>query len=48
VADGVGWLLAGITAVDALAVASVNLYWGLAFMALVPLLKFGQRWVAAT
>jgi 4-hydroxybenzoate polyprenyltransferase len=48
VATGVGWLLAGIAAVDALAVASVSLYWGLAFMALVPVLKLWQRWVAAT
>lgn len=46
--NGVGWLLAGIAAVDALAVARVDLYWALGFMALVPVLKLWQRWVAAT
>jgi uncharacterized membrane protein YtjA (UPF0391 family) len=45
---GVGWLLAGIAAVDALAVAQVDLYWGIGFMALVPVLKLWQRWVATT
>ena len=48
IGNAVGWLLAGIPLVDALAILSAN--WGLAitFVALVPLLRLWQRWVAAT
>lgn len=45
---GVGWLLAGITIVDALAVAAISIPLALVFVALAPLLRFWQRWVAAT
>jgi hypothetical protein len=45
---GVGWLLAGITIVDALAVATVSLPLAVLFACLAPVLRFWQRWVAAT
>ena len=45
---GVGWLLAGITIVDALAVATVSLPLAVLFASLAPVLRFWQRWVAAT
>jgi 4-hydroxybenzoate polyprenyltransferase len=46
--QGVGWLLAGIAAVDALAVAPISWQLALGFVAMVPLLKLWQRWIAAT
>lgn len=45
---GVGWLLAGIPMVDALAVATVSVPLALGFAALAPLLRLWQRWIAAT
>ena len=48
IGNAVGWLLAGIAVVDALAVASVSVPLALGFVALTPLLRFWQRWVAAT
>lgn len=45
---GVGWLLAGIPIVDALAVATVSLPLAWGFVCLAPALRFWQRWVAAT
>ncbi len=44
----VGWLLAGIAIVDALAIASVSIHLAFCFVALTPLLRLWQRWVAAT
>jgi hypothetical protein len=46
--EGVGWLLAGIAGVDAVFVAQVNWQVALSMVALVPLLRLWQRWVAAT
>jgi 4-hydroxybenzoate polyprenyltransferase len=48
IGNAVGWLLAGIAVVDALAVATVSVPLALGFVALTPLLRFWQRWVAAT
>ena len=39
---------AGITIVDALAVATVSLPLAVLFACLAPVLRFWQRWVAAT
>jgi 4-hydroxybenzoate polyprenyltransferase len=44
----VGWLLAGIALVDALAVAQVSFPLAFAFAAAVPLLRLWQRKIAAT
>lgn len=44
----VGWLLAGIPLVDALAVAHHSLRVAIIFAFLPPLLRLWQRWVAAT
>jgi 4-hydroxybenzoate polyprenyltransferase len=44
----VGWLLAGIPIVDALAVATVSIRVAVGFVMLAPLLRLWQRWVAAT
>ena len=44
----VGWLLAGIALVDALAVARVSFGLACAFCALAPLLRLWQRKIAAT
>ncbi len=44
----VGWLLAGIPLVDALAVGQVSLPLAGGFVALAPLLRLWQRWIAAT
>lgn len=44
----VGWLLAGIPLVDALAVGRVSLPLACGFVALAPLLRLWQRWIAAT
>lgn len=44
----VGLLLAGIAVVDGVAVATVSLPLGCAFVALAPLLRLWQRWIAAT
>ncbi len=44
----VGWLLAGIAIVDALAIASVSVSLALGFVVIAPLLRLWQRWVAAT
>ncbi|MBL9177033.1 MAG: UbiA family prenyltransferase [Verrucomicrobiaceae bacterium] len=46
--QAVGMLLAGIVIVDALAVSSVSVTVALGFVALAPLLRLWQRWVAAT
>ncbi|MBK8093740.1 MAG: UbiA family prenyltransferase [Verrucomicrobiaceae bacterium] len=46
--DGVGWLLAGIVLVDALFISSREPWLALAFVAVCPLLRLWQRWVAAT
>ncbi|WP_395753594.1 UbiA family prenyltransferase [Prosthecobacter sp.] len=46
--QAVGLLLAGIVIVDALAVSSVSVTVALGFVALAPVLRFWQRWVAAT
>ncbi len=48
IGKAVGWLLAGIALVDALAVSSVSLPLALGFAVLAPLLRVWQRWVAAT
>ena len=48
IGKAVGWLLAGIAVVDALAVATVSVPLALCFVALTPLLRLWQRWVAAT
>lgn len=48
IGKAVGWLLAGIAVVDALAVASVAPMLALGFVVLTPLLRLWQRWVAAT
>lgn len=45
---GVGWLLAGIVIVDALAVATVSLPLAFLVACLAPVLRIWQRWVAAT
>lgn len=44
----VGTLLAGIAIVDALAVSTVSVTLALGFVALAPVLRLWQRWVAAT
>ncbi|OYW76157.1 MAG: hypothetical protein B7Z37_09985 [Verrucomicrobia bacterium 12-59-8] len=48
IGKAVGWLLAGIAIVDALAIASVSVPLALGFVVLAPLLRLWQRWVAAT
>ena len=48
IGKAVGWLLAGIVVVDALAIANVSAPLALAFVGLTPLLRLWQRWVAAT
>lgn len=48
IGKAVGWLLAGIAIVDGLAIASVSVPLALGFVALTPLLRLWQRWVAAT
>ncbi|HBJ88132.1 MAG TPA: hypothetical protein DDZ88_30615 [Verrucomicrobiales bacterium] len=48
VGRAVGLLLAGIAVVDALAVSTVSVPLALCFVALAPLLRLWQRWVAAT
>jgi hypothetical protein len=48
VGASVGWMLAGIAAVDALAVAALDYRLALAFLLMVPILRSWQRWVAAT
>jgi 4-hydroxybenzoate polyprenyltransferase len=48
IGSAVGMLLAGITVVDALAVSTVSVQVALAFVAISPLLRIWQRWVAAT
>ncbi len=48
IGQAVGWLLAGIAIVDALAIASVSIPLALGFVVLAPLLRLWQRWVAAT
>jgi 4-hydroxybenzoate polyprenyltransferase len=48
IGKAVGLLLAGITIVDALAVATVSLPVALGFVAAAPVLRLWQRWVAAT
>jgi 4-hydroxybenzoate polyprenyltransferase len=48
IGQAVGVLLAGIVIVDALAVSSVSVTVALGFVALAPLLRYWQRWVAAT
>jgi 4-hydroxybenzoate polyprenyltransferase len=44
----VGILLAGIPVVDALAVSQISLPLACGFVALAPLLRLWQRWIAAT
>ena len=48
IGQAVGTLLAGIAIVDALAISTVSTTIALGFVALAPLLRFWQRWVAAT
>lgn len=48
IGSAVGMLLAGISIVDALAVSTVSVQVALAFVAIAPLLRSWQRWVAAT
>ena len=48
IGGAVGLLLAGIPLVDAMGVASHSLGLALAFVAAVPVLRYWQRWVAAT
>jgi 4-hydroxybenzoate polyprenyltransferase len=48
IGKAVGILLAGIVIVDALAICTVSMPLALAFVALAPLLRLWQRWVAAT
>ncbi|MHB1079992.1 MAG: UbiA family prenyltransferase [Prosthecobacter sp.] len=48
IGKAVGWLLAGIVVVDALAIANVSPPLALGFVVLTPLLRLWQRWVAAT
>jgi 4-hydroxybenzoate polyprenyltransferase len=44
----VGWLLAGIVIVDALAVSQVSVAFAAAFVVLAPMLRGWQKWIAAT
>jgi 4-hydroxybenzoate polyprenyltransferase len=48
IGQAVGLLLAGIVIVDALAVSSVSITVALGFVALAPVLRAWQRWIAAT
>ncbi len=48
IGQAVGMLLAGIVVVDALAVSSISVTIALGFVALAPLLRVWQRWIAAT
>ncbi|MDZ4288309.1 MAG: UbiA family prenyltransferase [Prosthecobacter sp.] len=48
IGQAVGILLAGIPIVDALAVSRISFPLALGFVALAPLLRFWQRWIAAT
>jgi 4-hydroxybenzoate polyprenyltransferase len=48
IGHAVGILLAGIPVVDALAVSQISLPLAFGFMALAPLLRLWQRWIAAT
>ena len=48
IGKAVGWLLAGIAIVDALAISAVSIPLALGFVVLAPLLRLWQRWVAAT
>lgn len=48
IGQAVGTLLAGIAIVDALAVSSVSTTIAFGFVALAPVLRLWQRWVAAT
>jgi UbiA prenyltransferase family len=48
IGQAVGWLLAGIAVVDALALATAAPLLALGFVVLAPLLRLWQRWVAAT
>lgn len=48
IGKAVGMLLVGIAIVDALAVSTVSMPLALGFVALAPLLRLWQRWVAAT
>jgi 4-hydroxybenzoate polyprenyltransferase len=48
IGQAVGTLLAGIAIVDALAVSTASVTVALGFVALTPVLRFWQRWVAAT
>ncbi|MBE7496136.1 MAG: UbiA family prenyltransferase [Verrucomicrobiaceae bacterium] len=48
IGKAVGWLLAGVAIVDALAVSTVSVPLALVFTALAPLLRLWQRRVAAT
>ena len=48
IGDAVGWMLAAIPAVDALAAARYSLTIVLCFVAIVPLLRLWQRFIAAT
>jgi hypothetical protein len=48
IGQAVGTLLAGIAIVDALAVSTVSVTLAFGFVALAPVLRLWQRWVAAT
>jgi 4-hydroxybenzoate polyprenyltransferase len=48
IGQAVGLLLAGIPLVDALAVSHASVLAALVFVVLAPLLRYWQRWVAAT
>jgi 4-hydroxybenzoate polyprenyltransferase len=48
IGTAVGWLLAGVPLVDALAVANYSLRMAIFFAILPPWLRLWQRWVAAT
>ena len=48
IGQAVGWMLAAIPAVDALAVARFSLPIALAFVLIVPVLRVWQRYIAAT
>jgi hypothetical protein len=48
IGDAVGWLLAGIPLVDAMALSATQPNVALIFLCLPPLLRLWQRWVAAT
>jgi 4-hydroxybenzoate polyprenyltransferase len=48
IGQAVGLLLASIPIVDALAISQISMPLAFGFVALAPLLRLWQRWIAAT